>query len=886
MSGSLRQPLQEHPIDRRSFVKAGVAASAIAALGMAGCTPANSIRKITEHPEPSNPNEGTWVSAACWHNCGGRCVNKVLVRNGVVVRQKTDDTHEDSPEYFQQRSCCRGRSQRKQVLSSDRIRKPLKRSSWTPGGGANSNGELRGIDEWVEVEWDEALTTIAGELDRIKTSYGNRAFFIVGSDATRFFAKYGGYVTRWGTTSFGTWAYTPGTVGFIANNLDETSINDRFDLQNCSTILLFGSNAAWSSAGSPTYHAIQMKEKGVNFIVCDPFYNDTIATLDAEWVPTRPGTDTALLIGLAHEMLAQDAEKQLIDWDFLNKYTIGFDAEHMPAGADIKGNFKDYLLGTYDGVPKNAAWASKRCGVAAEKISELAVTIGKNNNAAIMSTWGTGRNQQADSLPQVFMTVGAMGGHMGKSGNCTGICTHSGAFNGGISLVTAGSNGLEAIANPIKEDCFCDAELWRGIYTGKYTWSGNSSTRRNAGVVKDIDIRVIWHADRSLLQTCDDQNMGILAHRKVDLVIANASFLTTNAKYSDFILPVSTPWERDGGFLSGNTDMLIMYTRVLDRYYETYSDMEIFKMLAEKVGIDPDELYPISSKQIFYNQCKGAKFVKENGEEATLISFSQAEIDELGVAGEPQEGEISFTEYKQRGVFQIKRKPGDGYTYIAMKDFVADPDANPMPSESGKLEIYSQKLADTINSFGYSTITPIPTYYAGPEGYPGTFKDGNVDGGKGEFPLQLYNPHYLRRSHTVFDNVQWLREAWTNPVYINASDATAAGIENGNTVKIVSPHGATLRTACLTERMMPGVVGVLHGAWVNVDETNGIDLAGSDNYLTGTTPSGQGASGWNSAICRIELYSSDPLVPDVELPRRVTYNEAGAYTGSGTEVAS
>lgn len=69
--------------------------------------------------------------AACWHNCGGRCLNKVLVQDGVVVRQKTDDTHEDSPDYPQQRGCLRGRSQRKQVFAEDRIKYPLKRAGWS-----------------------------------------------------------------------------------------------------------------------------------------------------------------------------------------------------------------------------------------------------------------------------------------------------------------------------------------------------------------------------------------------------------------------------------------------------------------------------------------------------------------------------------------------------------------------------------------------------------------------------------------------------------------------------------------------------------------------------------------------------------------------------------
>ena len=111
---------------------------------------------------------GEWVPAACWHNCGGRCVNKVLVRDGVVVRQKTDDSVEDSVDNPQQRGCVRGRSQRMQVFGPDRIKYPMKRKGWSPD---NPNGQLRGKDEWERISWDEALSYVADELRKAYDSY-------------------------------------------------------------------------------------------------------------------------------------------------------------------------------------------------------------------------------------------------------------------------------------------------------------------------------------------------------------------------------------------------------------------------------------------------------------------------------------------------------------------------------------------------------------------------------------------------------------------------------------------------------------------------------------------------------------------------------------------
>ena len=153
-------------LTRRSFIKATTAATALAAASsLTACAPATSDLAATgedaeaAHPVGRDIVSGEWKTAACWHNCGGRCLNKVLVQDGVVVRQKTDDTHEDSPDYPQQRGCLRGRSQRKQVFAEDRIKYP--HQARRAGAWTLPMDELRGKDEWERVSWDEALDLVA-----------------------------------------------------------------------------------------------------------------------------------------------------------------------------------------------------------------------------------------------------------------------------------------------------------------------------------------------------------------------------------------------------------------------------------------------------------------------------------------------------------------------------------------------------------------------------------------------------------------------------------------------------------------------------------------------------------------------------------------------------
>jgi len=96
-------------------------------------------------------------------------------------------------------------------------------------------------------------------------------------------------------------------------------------------------------------------------VFIDPYYSESAQALGDEWIPIRPGTDHAMLLGMAHTLIVEDdpVTNPLIDWDFLNRCSVGFDADHMPEGADPQENFKDYVLGTYDGVPKTPEWASE-----------------------------------------------------------------------------------------------------------------------------------------------------------------------------------------------------------------------------------------------------------------------------------------------------------------------------------------------------------------------------------------------------------------------------------------------------------------------------------------------------------------------------------------------
>ena len=210
-------------LSRRSFLKLSALAASTAALPLTGCTPSSGVEETTTQTTAASETEvnvdheevpaylasdaGEWRNAGCTsYVCGsGRCVNRVLVKDNLILRQKTDDETVEDGVNFQMRGCLRGRAQRKTVMGVDRLKYPMKRKHWEPGGGQK---ELRGIDEWERISWDEALDYVADEFNRIKNEYGNEALATTWSFGyPELLNAFGGMHRFWGPISLGAWSY-------------------------------------------------------------------------------------------------------------------------------------------------------------------------------------------------------------------------------------------------------------------------------------------------------------------------------------------------------------------------------------------------------------------------------------------------------------------------------------------------------------------------------------------------------------------------------------------------------------------------------------------------------------------------------------------------------
>lgn len=190
----------------------------------------------------------------------------------------------------------------------------------------------------------------------------------------------------------------------------------------------------------------------------------------------------------------------------------------------------------------------------------------------------------------------------------------------------------------------------------------------------------------------------------------------------------------------------------------------------------------------------------------------------------------TYDELKKMGIY--KRKDPNGH-FVAYQAFRKDPEANPLKTPSGKIEIYSSRLADIAAKWQLEkdeTISPLPVYASTFEGWD--------DPLRGTFPLQLFGFHYKARTHSSYGNVDVLKAACRQEVWLNPLDAQKRGIRNGDMVRVFNSRGELRIPAKVTPRIMPGVSAMGQGAWHDA-EMNGdrIDHGSCINTLTTHRPS-------------------------------------------------
>jgi len=741
--------------------------------------------------QPSKSNSEQRIRVGCpAHNCGGRCLLIAHVSNGRITRLDTDD-RPDTVAAPQLRACVRGRSYLRRQYHPDRLTQPLKRVG------------RRGLGEFRAISWDEALDTVASQMDRIKREYGPSALFVPygtgsynqlnGSHvARRLMNLHGGCLGIYNSYSWAaTNLATPTVYGTLVTG------NQRQDWLNAKYILMWGWNPAEMRDGTNSDYFIKLaREAGARVVCIDPRHSLSAASLADEWIPIRPGTDTAVMSAMAYVMLTEN----LHDADFIRTHCIGFDSTQMP----IDGNesYSEYILGTRDGTPKTPQWAESITAVPADTITRIAREYATIKPAILYQGYGMQRRAYGEQVVRAGCVLAAITGNVGISGG----------WASGLGLQAPDGGGLWTVfptgENPVKASI--PVFLWtEAVLRGKEMTQADGI--RGADQL-DNDIKLIYAvATNCLINQHADVNRTAEILRdesKVEFIAAQDNFITPTARFADIILPACTQFETWGvedGWKYG--DEVILQPKLVQPLGESKSDYQICSELAERLGI-------------------GDAFTEGRDEkgwvEYCLNEFRRLRFPELPTLDE-------FIEKNLGAWTRPATKPA-----IAFEDFRRDPEGHPLKTPSGKIEIFSKQLFDLNNP---EEIPPIPKYIQEWESPFETLRPSTTppkNGGSaqgGSYPLQAIGHHTLHRVHSTHDNNDWLEEAFPQRIFINQIDANARGIKDGDEVKVYNSRGSIILPCRVTPRIMPGVVDIPQGAWYEPDE-QGVDRGGCVNVLT------------------------------------------------------
>jgi anaerobic dimethyl sulfoxide reductase subunit A len=442
--------------------------------------------------------------------------------------------------------------------------------------------------------------------------------------------------------------------------------------------------------------------------------------------------------------------------------------------------FADYVLGKEDGLAKTPQWAQGITGVRAEVIQALARDYAAVKPAALIAGWAPGRSAFGEQYHRAASVLSAMSGNIGAIGGYTA---------GGVGRVPMGF--LKEVL-PVPQDLnpkIHISDIYKALIEGK---SGGYP----------CDIKLLYIVGCNLLNQFLNVNKGVEALRKPEFIVIHERFMTPTTRFADLVLPVTTSMEgADIGQPWSGSPYFTFLNKAIQPLPETKADLEIFSELAQRLEIRG------------YN---------DKSDEEWLRSFVKATAD-------LPEYEV----FKHKGFHQIEMKE----PWVAFRAQVDN--RLPFPTPSGKIEIYSEKIAEMNNPL----LPPIPKYIEPWE--------GRRDPLAGKYPLQLVSPHAKTRVNSQMDNIPSLKALADDTAWLSREDAELRGIVDGERVKIYNDRGKMMVTAKVTDRIMPGVVSFDAGAWYRPD-AQGVDFGGCVNVLTRDEKSPAGAFPCNTCLVQVE----------------------------------
>ncbi|MEM8755234.1 MAG: molybdopterin-dependent oxidoreductase, partial [Pseudomonadota bacterium] len=537
---------------------------------------------------------------------------------------------------------------------------------------------------------------------------------------------------------------------------------------------------------------------GVEFVNVSPLRSDMMEELGAEWLPARPNTDAAIMLALAHTLHVEG----LADEAFMARYCVGFD------------RFLAYLTGAEDGAPKDAEWAASITEIGAEAIRGLARRMAAKRTMISVS-WSLTRQDHGEQPFWAAIALAAMLGQIGLPGGGFGF-GYSAANSIGANFapmpaasLPQGANGVAAFI-PVAR--IADMLENPG---GAFDFDGRRLTYP--------DIRLIWWAGGNPYHHHQDLNRLAKAWEKPETIVVNDWCWTATARRADVVLPCATHLERGDLSASARDPYLIATEKAAEAPAGVRTDHAIFSGIARRLGFED-------------------AFTEGRSEEEWLRWIYDMTRQRAGEAGIETPG---WDALREKG---WHRTPEPERPRVMLEAFRADPDANPLKTPSGRIEIFSE----TVAGFSYDDCP----------GHPVWREPAEWLGAAGAHPLHLISNQPERKLHSQLDQGAYCaagKRKSREPITLNPADAAARGIAEGDVVRVFNDRGVCLGAAELSDELRPGVARMSTGAWWDPDES-GMCRHGNPNAVTrdaGTSRLGQGPTA-HSCLVEVERFDGEP----------------------------
>lgn len=772
---------------RRSFLKGTLATAALATAGtslLAGCS---------SQEEGAGESAGEQIySGVCRSNCYGGCHLNVHVRDGKIVRTSARET----PEKAWTRICAKGLTHLFRVYDPNRAKYPMRRV-----------GE-RGSGEWEQITWDEALTEIAEKFTSYAAEFGPSSVGFCGGAGNDAFLN---NMTRLQNMIGASTVATPLDMApfYSMNEVVGLSMNfhgnEMTDLVNAKTLVIWGSNPAVSQVQGMHFIS-EAHEQGTKLICIDPVYSATASKCD-QWIPIAPGTDGLLAIAIMKVIL----EKGWEDVDFIKQSTVApflvkdSDGDYLrlsdlgkaEAGSDAdaivvtdgKGSFAvpaeisdPVYSGSFevDGIKVTCAFdllldrlagysveeASRICDIPVDVIEGLAEDIAVNKPCSMYVLLGI--DHYVNGFYSIFDMgcITALTGNIGKPGAFCGISEAVWYMYGYMNQeAKLGAYAEGAIGSTVSVPVFAMNEA---IDAGE--WLGEPFT-----------LKALWVCKRNVLGNMCDRNYLLKWMEKVPFIVVSEVTMNEMARYADIFLPVCHWFEYEDVGATYPQNVFMQYSeKVIEPLYESKSDFDIVKELAEKMGY-------------------GEQFDFTPADYLTEL-FDNEACNALGLTYE------NLVEKKA-----VRALPGS-----EEKPFIHGEDG--IPTTTGRVQFYLEpsKKAPSMNIGQDADLSNFGLpYWEPPYEAP---VEGRVNA---KYPYHVLSDHQRLRTHSQWVNVAALRELDPEPtVKLHPDTAAAHGIGEGDYVRIYNDYGYVVVKGHLSSGVRPGILLCSRG-WEDKDFVDG-----------------------------------------------------------------